>query len=508
MDYKFALWLVPSGPEAEALRYFMEFRPRPDKPRNDKPKNVKSKDVKPKDDKPKRDKSDDGKSKDGKSKGGKSDDGKSKDGKSKDGKSKHGKSDDGKSKDGKSKDGKSKGGKSEDGKSKDGKSKDGKSEDGKSRSDKSSTHSISSRSTSSYLRPSYPRPSYDRPPHFRSSHYGPPHFGPPHYGPPHYGQSHFGPSHFGSGPSYFESGPSYFGSPHFAQPHFGTPYLRSPQLPHSRSRSRSYPRFDAHITLATFSCPYRPNTFQLVPMGAKTTPVHFESMEVGDDYLSSLSIVAQKSSELMQLRDRIMDHLKANNIRILPNPSFPRVSLFYLDESFKGERLLLSKQLRETGRVHEIKGGEKKMSLNCSVDGAGPEFDAMQGFEGMEIWLVDCTEGVEDWSVLDRRYLKPRMPKAKVYVKRGDPYMNIFGSEGPDPYQVREMASYIPRWGEPGNSGIYGPMAPYYPLDPRYYTHNHAQWEDPRMRGNMYPSQNRWGYGSNMNAYRELEGYF
>ncbi|KAG2054197.1 hypothetical protein BDR06DRAFT_1008141 [Suillus hirtellus] len=461
MDYKFALWLVPSGEEAEALRYLMEFRPRPpDKPRNDKPKNVKSKDIKPKDDKPKRDKSGDSKPKDGKPKDGKSEDGKSKDGKSKDGKS-----DDGKSKDGKSKDGKSKDGKSEDGKSKDGKSKDGKSEDGKSKSNKSSTHSISSRSTSSYLRPSYPRPSYHRPSHFRPPHFGSSYFGAPHFGSPPFGSPYFEPPYFES--PYFEQ--PHFGPPHFGPPHFGSPYFERPRLrlPHSRSHSRSYPRFEPHITLVTFSCPYRPNTFQLVPMGAKTTPVHFESMQVGDDFLSSLSIVVQKSSELMQLRDRIMDHLKANNIRVLPNPSFPHMSLFYLDESFKGERALLGKQLRETGRVHEKIGGEKKLSLNCGVDGAGPAFDAMVGFEGMEIWLVDCTEGVEDWTVLDRRYLKPRMPKAKVYVKRGDPYMNIFGSEGPDPYQVREMASYIPRWGEPGHSGIYGPMAPYLPLDPR-----------------------------------------
>lgn len=242
-------------------------------------------------------------------------------------------------------------------------------------------------------------------------------------------------------------------------------------------------------------------------MGAKSAPVTFESMEVGDEFLSSLSIVATKSSELMQLRDRVIDHLKANNIRAT-SPSFPHMPLFYLDESFKGERLLLSKQLRETGRIHEKTGGETNLTLNCTVDGAGPEFDAMKGFEGTEIWLVDCTEGVEDWTVLDRRYLKPRMPKAKVYVTRGDPYVNIFGNEGPTPYQVREMASYIPRWGEPKHFGIYGPMAPYYPLDPRYYTHNYAQWEDPRMRGNMYPSSNRWGYAPNMNAYRELEGYF
>jgi hypothetical protein len=330
---------------------------------------------------------------------------KPKDAKPKDDKSKGDKSEDGKSKDGKSKDGKSK-----DGKSKDGGSKDGKSKDDKSKGDKSSTHSTSSRSTSSrsissYSIVSYPRSYHPRAYYSRASH---------------------------------------------------------PRTFHSRS----YPRFDPHITLATFLCPHRPNIFQLVPMGAKTTPVHFESMEVGDEFLNSLSIIPKKSSELMQLRDRVMDHLKANNIRAMSS-SFPHMSLFYLDESFKGERLLLSKQLRETGRVHEQKGGETNFTLNCTVDGAGPEFDAMKGFEGTEIWLVNCTEGVEDWTVLDRRDLKPRMPKPKVYVSRGEPYFNIFGNEGPTPYQVREMASYIPRWGEPGHYGIYGPMAPYYPLDPR-----------------------------------------
>ncbi|KAG1822426.1 cyclic phosphodiesterase-like protein-domain-containing protein [Suillus subaureus] len=233
-----------------------------------------------------------------------------------------------------------------------------------------------------------------------------------------------------------------------------------PDRPKNHSiRSRSYPRFDPHITLATFWCPHRPYIFQFLPTGAKTTPVEFESMKVGDDFLDSLSIVAKKSSELMQLRDRVMDHMKENFMRA-SSPSFPHIPLFYLDESYKGERSLLAKQLRETGRAN--------FTLNCSVDGAGPHFDAMKGFEGTEIWLVDITEGVEDWVVLDRRDLKPRMPKAKVYVTRGEPYFNIFGNEGPEPYQVREMASYMPRWGEPSHfAGMYGPMAPYYPLDPR-----------------------------------------
>lgn len=172
-------------------------------------------------------------------------------------------------------------------------------------------------------------------------------------------------------------------------------------------------------------------------MGAKTTPVHFESLEVGDEYLSSLSIIPKKSTELMQLRDRVMDHLKANSIRAMSS-SFPHMSLFYLDESFKGERLLLSKQLRETGRVHEQRGGETNFTLNCTVDGAGPEFDAMKGFEGTEIWLVDCTEGVEDWTVLDRRDLKPRMPKPKV---RSEKWRLIF-RDGANP----DILVYTDQW--------------------------------------------------------------
>ncbi|KAG2126545.1 hypothetical protein DEU56DRAFT_718645, partial [Suillus clintonianus] len=170
----------------------------------------------------------------------------------------------------------------------------------------------------------------------------------------------------------------------------------------SAFRSRSYPRFDPHITLATFSCPYRPALFQLVPMSTKKIPVQFESMEVGNNFLSSLSIVVAKSKELMALHDRVVEHLEKTNKIVATNRSFPHMSLFYLDESFKGERLQLSKQLRETGRVHE---GDKTLTLNCTIDGAGREFGAMKGFEGAEIWLVDCTDAVEDWKILERREL-------------------------------------------------------------------------------------------------------
>jgi hypothetical protein len=446
---EYALWLVPSGPEATALRYLMEFRPRPDKPKSEKPKNDKPKDTKPKDVKPKDDKSKGNKSEGGKSRGGKSDDGKSKDGKSKDGKST------------------------------DGKSKDGKSKDDKSKSNKSSTHSVSSHSTSAHTTSSYSRPAYPRSPYPRTYDPRPPYptsfdFRPP-YPTPYDPISPY-PTPYGPRSPYLTPyGPrSPYPTPYDPYPisfdhRLSYPRLYDRRPSHFRSRhSRSYPLFEPHITLATFWCPHRPSIFQFLPTATKTIPVKFESMKVGDDFLNSLFIVATKSPELMQLRDSVMDHMKENFMRASSPPSFPHLSLFYLDESFKGERLLLSKQLRETGRVHEKTGGEANFSLNCAVDGAGPHFDAMKGFEGMQIWLVDITEGVEDWVVLDRRDLKPRMPKAKVYVTRGEPYFDIFRDEAPEPYQVREMASYMPRWGEPSHfSGIYGPMAPHFPLDPR-----------------------------------------
>ncbi|KAG2126546.1 2',3'-cyclic-nucleotide 3'-phosphodiesterase, partial [Suillus clintonianus] len=175
---------------------------------------------------------------------------------------------------------------------------------------------------------------------------------------------------------------------------------------------RSYPRFDPHITLATFSCLYRPSLCQFLPSNVNPAPVYFQSIKIGNNYLSSLSIVVSKSRELMNLHDLVVRHLEKVNKHLQgvnkvhpTSRSFPRMSLFYLDEAFWGERLQLGNALRQSGRIYERKGNITDVALNCALDGAAPQFRAMKGFHGTEIWLVDCTGAVGDWKVLERQIL-------------------------------------------------------------------------------------------------------
>ncbi|KAG1766118.1 2',3'-cyclic-nucleotide 3'-phosphodiesterase, partial [Suillus placidus] len=171
----------------------------------------------------------------------------------------------------------------------------------------------------------------------------------------------------------------------------------------STHSSRSYPRFDPHITLATFSCPYRPSLYQFMPANVNSIPVYFQSMKIGNNYFGSLSIAVSRTRELVDLHELIVKHLqKANKIHHTSH-SFPQMSLFYLDEAFRGERLQLGNALRQSGRVYERNVTD--VALNCTLDGAAPQFHAMKGFHGSEIWLVDCTGAVADWRVLGKRTL-------------------------------------------------------------------------------------------------------
>lgn len=166
--------------------------------------------------------------------------------------------------------------------------------------------------------------------------------------------------------------------------------------------SRSYPRFNPHITLATFTSPPNFPLAKLLPLNIKAPPVYFESIKVGSNYLGSVSVEISKSRELMDLHDITMAHLKKAHKINARSYSFPHMSLFYLDEAVKGERLRVAEILRTSGRVVEHKG-VKGVALNCTLDGAAPEFHAMTGFVGSEIWLVDCTGAVAGWKVLEKQ---------------------------------------------------------------------------------------------------------
>lgn len=130
-------------------------------------------------------------------------------------------------------------------------------------------------------------------------------------------------------------------------------------------------------------------------------PVHFESMRVGDNYLASMSITVSKSEGLMRLHDDVLTHLKDVKGIETKSRRFPHMSLFYMDESVRGERNWFARELLETGRIMQ---GSTEVVLNCPL---GSELRPMSGFDGAEIWLVDCTGSVAGWEVLEKRVLTP-----------------------------------------------------------------------------------------------------
>ncbi|OAX34578.1 hypothetical protein K503DRAFT_774397 [Rhizopogon vinicolor AM-OR11-026] len=207
--------------------------------------------------------------------------------------------------------------------------------------------------------------------------------------------------------------------------------FRPPSYSSKTHSSRSYPKFDPHITLATFSSSSSLPLAELLPQIVKAPPVYFESIKVGINYLGSLFVDMSRSQELMDLHEDIMGHLKKRKIHAASH-SFPHMALFYLHEAVRGERLQLADKLRDSGRVLEQRG-ITGVALNCALDGAAPEFRAMTDFVGSEIWLVDCTGAVADWKVLEKqkvpqkvqtpsekqRVLKKKRPVEKEKTEKG-----------------------------------------------------------------------------------------
>lgn len=245
--------------------------------------------------------------------------------------------------------------------------------------------------------------------------------------------------------------------------------FRPQPLSSTTHSSRSYPRFDPHITLATFSSPPVLPLAELLPR-VKATPVHFESIKVGSSYLGSLSVVVSKDCELMNLRDYTVGHLKKVHKMDARSHSFPHMSLFYLDETLPRERHRLADILRSSGRVIEQRGG-RGVALNCTLDGAAPGFHAMSGFMGSEIWLVECFGAVEDWKVLERRKLvQPDRyfpMSAPVFYGHNPMVARVPGHTGLGPGHATP-APYIPR-GEPFfyRPDPVIPVIPYHPNNPR-----------------------------------------
>ena len=176
---------------------------------------------------------------------------------------------------------------------------------------------------------------------------------------------------------------------------------------YSKRSSKSYPDFHPHVTLLTFQSTNPPSLQTLLPPNIYAAPVSFKRLWVGNTYLGSLSVSVHRYKPLLNLHGSVLDHLDRLGIPPKSRGFHPHVSLFYLDETFHGERQQLAFELRQLCRVKEERLGDaaESVGLICPTSGPPRESDFMYGFTGAEIWLVDCNGSVREWEVLERRIL-------------------------------------------------------------------------------------------------------
>ncbi|KAI0341112.1 hypothetical protein BDW22DRAFT_1359314 [Trametopsis cervina] len=186
--------------------------------------------------------------------------------------------------------------------------------------------------------------------------------------------------------------------------------------------SRSYPRLDPHITLATFKARHCPSIDSILPQDIVETPVTFQALRAGDNYMGAMSITIAKNRRLMKLHDGIIFLLEKVEKLETKSRRFPHMSLFYVDED--EERKRLEKDLARSGNVRNLSGG-KGVVLTCSVDNGAKV--QLAGFNGQEIWLVDCNSSVvEEWEVKEKRLLVSQHANTQGGLsKHGDEKKNL-----------------------------------------------------------------------------------
>jgi 2',3'-cyclic-nucleotide 3'-phosphodiesterase len=159
-----------------------------------------------------------------------------------------------------------------------------------------------------------------------------------------------------------------------------------PQASHELEPS-SYPHFQPHITLATI-----PST-TLFSIAASSIPkvpplpVYFQTLEIGDHFFRSIYIKTQPSEALSHLHTSIHAALGIEPKTV----KFPHISLYYIQDADARERVRMRDELGRTGYVKECSDSVK---LDCGRDGSN---EWIEGFEGSEVWIVDCDGPVEGW---------------------------------------------------------------------------------------------------------------
>jgi len=153
----------------------------------------------------------------------------------------------------------------------------------------------------------------------------------------------------------------------------------------------SFPRFQPHVTLATVPSSTSESVLRnAIANSQPQVPVTFQSVEVGDKYFMSVYVTAQRTSELVQLRQHLSQELGEKTV-----PPVPHLSLFYVDDSDVAEREKIAAELRRQGRVIGSSDG-RSVQLDCTEGDARGQ-DLLGGFAGREIWIMLCDGPVETW---------------------------------------------------------------------------------------------------------------
>ncbi|KAH7100448.1 hypothetical protein BKA62DRAFT_706330 [Auriculariales sp. MPI-PUGE-AT-0066] len=173
---------------------------------------------------------------------------------------------------------------------------------------------------------------------------------------------------------------------------FRPPHNRVSDMP--GVTTRSYPRFEPHVTLANFAL--LPSNFKLesvVPDGGDLS-ANFIELEKGETYLGAMKLVMSSPAGLLDFRAEIVERLRLMGLQINSH-RFPHISLFYVEEA--DERSQLFDELQTSGHITGPSGC-LTIKGNLDSDGAG-----INQFTGAEVWLVNCSPwDVEKWRVLQK----------------------------------------------------------------------------------------------------------
>jgi len=163
--------------------------------------------------------------------------------------------------------------------------------------------------------------------------------------------------------------------------------LESVMHSHPRSSSKSYPHFYPHITLASAASSTLLNSVvSSIPTDLSAIPVTFQNLKVGDHFFRSVYFSIHLSSELSALQSSIY---AASSVFVHKTPSFPHMSIFYIEDTEADERTRMARELELNGLVRTCEG--------CVELKFGEEW--IDGFLGKEIWIVGCDGPVEGWSL-------------------------------------------------------------------------------------------------------------